>query len=259
MKINKFLIFSLVISLFLVFAVGCSSSEDTSNPVDEDVVKVVASTSWTGVIAEAAGATNVTVLAPVELRHPPEYDFKPSDVQALIEADWIIMAGYEAFMNQMIEANNIDEAKIIRVTTTNTYDVLVEQTRAAAEKMGTQEAQGQWELEFTDVMDTILERAQENDVENIKVLVHMHMQGFVRSLGFDVLEVFSADELSPARIGELASMNPDLIIDNFHNPQGVTIAETIDAERVELRNFPGPDHKTIIDLLIANATLLGVY
>lgn len=258
-KNMKLFIVGLLLCSLLVLVVGCSSSEDTSLPTDEDQIKVVASTSWVAVIAEAAGAENVTVLAPVELRHPPEYDFKPSDVQALIEADWILMAGYEGFMNQMLEANDIDEAKVIRVTTTNTYDVLVEQTRAIAAKMDTQVAQTQWEQEFSDTMDDIRKKAEENNVKNTKVLVHMHMQAFVRSLGFDVLEVFSADELSPAKIGELAALKPDLIIDNFHNPQGITIAETVDAPRVELRNFPGPEHKTIIDLFMANATLLGIY
>lgn len=42
----------------------------------DDKTVVVASSSWTGAIAEAAGADEVRVLAPFELKHPPEYDYR---------------------------------------------------------------------------------------------------------------------------------------------------------------------------------------
>lgn len=169
------------------------------------------------------------------------------------------MAGYEAFMRKILESNSIDEEKVIQIRTTNTYDLLVAQTRAIAEKVGTEEIQQAWEGEFTTEMNTILEKAQQMNVSNIKVLAHAHMADFVKSLGFNVLEVFGAEELSPAKIGELANLKPDLIIDNFHNPQGKGIEEISGATRVELRNFPGPQHESIMDLIIDNATILEIY
>lgn len=247
---------SIIFSLLLLISAGCSQREEKGN--NEETLKIVASTSWTAYMAEAAGAKNVTILAPVELRHPPEYDFKPSDVQALIEADWIIMAGYEPFMNKMIEANNIPTEKIIQVRTTNTYENMVEQTRIIAEKLGTQAEQRNWEEQFSKTINEILAKAKEKGVENIRVLVHQHHQAFIRSLGYNVLEVFSADDLSPAKIGELASLGPDLIVDNYHNPQGKTIAEIIDVPRIELKNFPGPEHDNLIQLFIDNAKKLGL-
>ncbi|SES94856.1 hypothetical protein [Anaerobranca gottschalkii] len=253
---RKFL--CVVTLILLLLAMGCNSNNG-QNAKEEESLKIVASTSWTAYMAEAAGAKNVTILAPIELRHPPEYDFKPSDVQAVLEADWVILAGYESFMKKIIEGNNIPEEKIICVITTNTYNNLVEQTRIIAEKLGTTKEQQKWEDEFTQVMEEILAKAEEKGVNNIKVLVHQHHQAFIRSLGYDVLEVFSADELSPAKIGELASLGPNLIIDNYHNPQGKTIAETIDVPRVELRNFPGPEHENLIQLIIDNAKKLGLY
>ncbi len=253
---KKIVVLLLALTLVFPLLVGCSS-EDSTTPA-EDQLKIVASTSWTALIAEAAGAENVTVLAPVEMRHPPEYDFKPSDVQALLEADWIIMAGYEGFMNQMIAANNISEEKIIRITTTNTAAVLIEQTKAIAEKLGTTELQQAWENQLTEAMDNILALATEKEVAETRVLVHMHMQAFVRSLGYNVVGVFSPEDSSPAKMGELAALNPDLIIDNYHNAQGETLGEMTGALRVELRNFPGPEHKSIIELLVDNAKKLGL-
>jgi len=259
MKLKNLSMYALVLILVLGLVVGCTQNKATITTEDENEVKVVASTSWVAAITEAAGAEDVSILAPVELRHPPEYDFKPSDVQSIIEADWIVMAGYEPFMNQMIESNKIDDSKIINVNTTNTPQNLIEQTKMISEKIGTQDAQVKWESDFNKAIDDILEKAKENNVESTKVLVQMHMQAFVRFLGFDVLEVFSADELSPAKIGELSNLNPDLIIDNFHNPQGMPISETSGAKIVELRNFPGSEHKDLIELFIDNAKTLGIY
>lgn len=261
MKSRKLLLSVIVMCLISLFFMGCSKPADsasTPQPPTEPEVSIIASTSWTALMAEAAGAKNVTVIAPAELKHPPEYDFKPSDLQALQEADWIIMAGYEPFMKKMLEASSISEEKIIKVMTTNTYSNLVEQTQLIAEKLGTQDAQQQWQSEFAKTVDTIMEKAKSKDVSNTKVLVHMHMAAFVKSLGYQVLEVYGAEELSPAKMGELAALKPDLIVDNYHNPQGKGIAELCGAERVELRNFPGPEHKNFIDLFSDNASKLGI-
>lgn len=245
-------------ALVLGMVAGCSPSPKGTASKESSETKIVASTSWVAAMAKAAGAQNVRVLAPVDLKHPPEYDFKPSDVQSIIEADWIIMAGYEPFMNQMLEANDVDEEKIIKVSTTNTIENLKEQTKLIAEKIGTEEAQAKWDEEFTIAYNSILEKAKNKGVKNTKVLVQMHLQAFVKALGFDVLEAYSADELTPAKIGELAKLNPDLIIDNYHNPQGQPIAEATGVDRIEIRNFPGEEHKDLIDLFIDNAKKLGI-
>jgi len=262
MKTKKYLLLTILIVALSLLVVGCTKPVDNTAPVQENPIEetsIIASTSWTALIAEAATGQSVQVIAPVELKHPPEYDFKPSDLTATQEADWVIMAGYEAFMRKILESNSIDEEKVIQIRTTNTYDLLVAQTRAIAEKVGTEEIQQAWEGEFTTEMNTILEKAQQMNVSNIKVLAHAHMADFVKSLGFNVLEVFGAEELSPAKIGELANLKPDLIIDNFHNPQGKGIEEISGATRVELRNFPGPQHESIMDLIIDNATILEIY
>lgn len=261
MKSKKLHLFVAVMCLISLFFMGCSKPAEpasASQPPAQPEAKIIASTSWTALMAEAAGAKNVAVIAPAELKHPPEYDFKPSDLQSVKEADWIIMAGYEPFMKKMLEASSIPEEKIIKVMTTNTYQNLVDQTQLIAEKLGTQDAQQQWQSEFTKAVEAIVEKAKSKDVSNTKVLVHIHMSAFVKSLGYQVLEVYGAEELSPAKMGELAALKPDLIIDNYHNPQGKGIAELCGAERVELRNFPGSEHKTFIDLFTDNANKLGI-
>ncbi|MEK5232113.1 hypothetical protein MHB42_10105 [Lysinibacillus sp. FSL K6-0232] len=78
-----------------------TSDQQSNKPVSLSEVKgVVASTSLTAMIAKAAGAKNVTYIAPLELRHPPEYDYRPSDLSKITDS-YIIYLGYEPFMKKI--------------------------------------------------------------------------------------------------------------------------------------------------------------
>ncbi|MBE1490780.1 hypothetical protein [Plantactinospora soyae] len=46
---------------------------------------MVASTSWVGALAKAAGATDIIVVAPGNAQHPPDYDPKPSALAAVTD------------------------------------------------------------------------------------------------------------------------------------------------------------------------------
>lgn len=224
----------------------------------ESKVVVVASTAWTGAIAQAAGADEVRVLAPLELKHPPEYDYRPADIARLSEATVVIYAGYEPFMKKLLEAAGYPESKIITVTTTNTPDNLKQQARLLAEKLGTQQQEAEWEIQFEQVMAEILKKAEAKNVAKTKVLVQQHQQPFVKSLGYEIVGVFSAGELTPAKVMEYANLQPDLVIDNFHNPQGKPIMEVAKCKYVELINFPSMKAPTLIDLFKENAGRLGL-
>jgi zinc transport system substrate-binding protein/iron/zinc/copper transport system substrate-binding protein len=259
--------FGLMVSVVMVAALfaGCTSNKQSgTNPTDKTASqvnigpRVVASTSWTALMAKAAGAGEVVVLAPADLKHPPEYDFRPSDVEKLKDANLIVHAGYEPFIKKMLQATQTPEDRVMQVLTLNTPDNLKEQTRLMAEKMGTSQAQKAWEDEFDRAVEAIRKEAAGKNVAGQRVLVQKHQADFAKWIGYQVLAEFGPEELSPARMGELAALKPDLIIDNFHNPQGQGIAEIAKCTRVELRNFPGPDEKSLQDLLRYNARQLGL-
>ncbi len=237
---------------------GTSAGKDAASPAKGSGPLVVASTSWTALMAKAAGAGNVAVLAPAELKHPPEYDFRPSDVDKLKDAKLIVYAGYEPFMKKMLQATQTPEDKVMQVVTMNTPENLTKQTRLLAEKLGTTEAQKTWETEFYKAVSAIREGSAKQNVAGKRVLVQKHQLPFVKWLGYQVVAEFGPEELSPAKMGELAALKPDLIIDNLHNPQGQGIADMAKCPRVELRNFPSPDHKSLQDLLMDNARKLGL-
>lgn len=224
----------------------------------ESKVVVVASTSWTGAIARAAGADEVRVLAPFELKHPPEYDYRPTDIAKLGEATGVVYAGYEPFMKKLIEAAGYPEAKTFKVMTINEPGNLKQQAKTLAEKLGTLKQEAIWEEEFDEITAEIIRQAEIKQIGKLRVLVQQHQQPFVKWLGFQIVGVFSAGELTPAKVMEYANLKPDLVIDNFHNPQGKPIVEVTKCKYVELINFPSVKEPGLIELFKENAARLGL-
>ncbi len=54
-------------------------------PVKSDIT-VVATNSWTGAFARAAGAKNVVILAPFDMEHPSEYELRAADIPLVVNA-----------------------------------------------------------------------------------------------------------------------------------------------------------------------------
>lgn len=233
-----------------------ADSEDSSST--ERPLAVVASTTWTAAIARAAGAVDVSVLAPAELRHPPEYDFKASDIAKVAGSALLVWAGYEPFVQRLIEAADVPAERVVRIRTANDPANLIAQARLLAERLNTTEAEQEWEARFGELVEQIEDNARAKSLSGIRVLVNYHQQPFISWLGYDVVGVFGPDELSPVKVAELASLKPDLVIDNYHTPLGQAIAEIAGCPRVELRNFPESESDTIEKLLADNAKKLGL-
>src|SRR5699024_2029588 len=150
---------------------------------------VVASTSWTGAIAAAAGLEDVTVLAPADMQHPPEYALAPSDLLAAARADILIYAGYESFVPRLLQATENEDAPLIQVTTQNDPDVLAAAARTVAEAAGTLPAFERWEAAFRADFRAQADRlAAAPDAG--RVVVHAMMAPQVRALGMNVVGTF---------------------------------------------------------------------
>ncbi|MDD4355996.1 MAG: hypothetical protein PHN98_01990 [Smithellaceae bacterium] len=245
-------------SIFCLFPVIFCILLSTGTTRAADKIIVVASTSWTGAIAEAAGADEVRILAPFELKHPPEYDYRPSDIARLRFARMLVYGGYEPFVEKLAVAAGLAPEKMMVIVTRNDPDNLKKQARLLAEKMGTQKRETAWEKALDRVLTDMKQQAKKNKISQKRVLVQKYQVPFVKWLGFDIIGVFSADELSPNKVMEYARMKPDMIIDNFHNPQGKPIAEITKCDYVALLNFPSADARTLIELLKQNAARLGM-
>ncbi len=250
---NKPALFSLCFFLTILWILM-----STSPTKADDKIIVVASTSWTGAIAEAAGADEVRILAPFELKHPPEYDYRPSDIAQLRSARLLVYGGYEPFVKKLAVAAGFPREKMIVIVTSNDPDNLKKQARLLSEKMGTQKREAVWEKALDKALADIQKQAKRNNISRKRVLVQKYQVPVVKWLGFDVIGVFNADELSPNKVMEYARMKPDMVIDNFHNPQGKPIAEIAKCDYVALINFPSANVRSLIELLKENAARLGM-
>lgn len=223
-------------------------------------LQVVTSTSWVGAIAQAAGADHVTVLAPFDLKHPAEYDFKPKDVESVVKADFVVSAGYEPFIKKLVTVAQVPESKTLTVYTDNVPSTLKQQTRKLADAFGTQKAEKRWEATYDKAVARVLEQARKENLPGTRVVVHRYLAEYAKWLGLDVVGVFGGgEEITPVQMAALIEKKATLVIDNWHDAQGEAIAREANARYVSLLNFPGhAGTRTLIDVLEYNARQLGL-
>ena len=100
-------------------------------------LRVVATNSWTAAFAAAAGATDIVTLAPSGLRHPAEYELKPSDVEALKGANLIVYTGFEVMAKKLGDAASGQSIRMLRIDADYTSAVLRASIMAVADALGT--------------------------------------------------------------------------------------------------------------------------
>lgn len=219
---------------------------------------VVASTSWTALIAKTAGLDNIFILAPVDMKHPNEYDFKPSDIQKVNESDMVLYSEYEPFMKKILESADVPEEDRFVLVTENTPETLNEQISSLAEKMGTTIIAERALEEIDNTFNAVLDQTAKLDAAAKRVVVQAYMVPVAKSMGYEVIGEFGPAEITPTQAAELAVLKPALVIDNFHFPQGVEIANLAKSKRIELRNYPETEEQTLVELIQENAKKLGL-
>ncbi|SLK20982.1 MULTISPECIES: metal ABC transporter solute-binding protein, Zn/Mn family [unclassified Paenibacillus] len=272
MKNNKTILkkFSplLVLVMGTILFTGCTgnaSSTVTENAQDTEpkqaetvTPKIVASTSWTALLAKTAGADSISTLAPVDMKHPNEYDFKPTDIEKVNDASTVIYSEYEPFMKQILEAADVPEEARLIVMTENTPDMLREQITTIAESLGTTDTAQQALKEIDSTFEAVNAETSKLDTESKRVVAQAYMVPVAKALGYEVVGEFGPTEVTPTQAAELAAMKPALIIDNLHFPQGAEIANIADRPIVELRNYPETAEQTLVQLIQDNAKKLGL-
>jgi len=213
---------------------------------------VIASTSWVQAFALAAGAKNVVTIAPFELQHPPEYEIKPSDLLAVQHASLIVYSGYEKFAKKLAETAQNKNLRIVSVYTDNVPSTVIAESKKIAEALGTTEEQAKWAQSFTSFTENLRSEVAAA-LPDKKVVVQAYMKTFVDWLGLDVVGTFGPGEPSPAVVLELIKKKPAIVVDNYHNPGGKALAESLGVPYVVLINFPGKDGtRTIEDVFLYN-------
>ncbi len=214
--------------------------------------KVVATNTWTAALASAAGATTIVTLAPAALRHPAEYELKPSDVTALDGADLIVYTGFEVMAQKLADAAAGRRISMLKIDADYSLATLRASLTAIGKALGTQ-AVAQHNLSVLETfMQSWKDELRSVGLSGAPILVHVFQQPLMAELGFAIKGVFGPDPLEADQITKLSKENVRLVVDNWHNEVAAPLKETVKGARfASLINFPGPDNTvSLLDVLI---------
>jgi hypothetical protein len=217
-------------------------------------LRVVATNSWTAALAAAAGVKDVVTLAPADLRHPAEYELKPSDVAALHGANLIVSTGFEVMAKRLGDAAGSQGILVLRVDADYSLQTMRNSLLAIAAITGTP-AQAQESIAALEgFMASWKAELAADGLAGSAVLAHVFQVPLLQELGFVVKGVFGPGPLEAAQIAKLSPQKVSLIIDNWHNEVGGPLRETLPTARyASLINFPGPDGTvSLLDVLADN-------
>jgi zinc transport system substrate-binding protein len=221
----------------------------------EPAPSVVASTAWVAALARAAGATQVTLVAPPGLAHPPDYDPKPSDLLAVSRADLVLVGGYESFVSRLRSALG-GRGQMLVVTTSYDPKIVRQEVAAIAAALGTRAQAEAFAARYERAWRESAERLQKGTGDRSPVVVAQRfMVPWVPLLGVEPAGTFGPGPVSPEDLRRLKALRPTLIVDNAHAAPAAALAEVTGARRVALVNFPEGD-EGLLEVLRRNVRSL---
>ena len=219
--------------------------------------KVVASTSWAAAFADIAGADEVESIAPVNLRHPPEYEITVSDVQKISDSEVFIYAGFERMMKTL--GDKVPNKGVsVQVVLDNSLATVKESTLKITQALGTEEIQKVRFAEYEKLVKDGQKKALKKKLNKKKVLCNKNQTYLAKELGLDIVGVFGPGPVSAEELLEAKKAGYDLIIDNIHNPTGKPVTEILPkAKYIEWRNFPtAVEHDALKKVVSDNIDML---
>jgi zinc transport system substrate-binding protein len=239
----KISVFSLVLAIVPFAALGnlgAMPAQEQREGSEALADGVIATTAWTAAFVRLAGGDEVRVLAPYEMRHPPEYELKPSDIEAVARARLIVFAGYETMVEKLKDTAGRVDITLLQIDTRNDLATVRVSVSRVAAALGTEERATENLRQLEEYFSDWRREIGRLGLAGAPVLVHFFQQPLVRELGFEVKGVFGPGPLEPAQIVTLSDEDVVLIVDNWHNEIGRPFEETVPAaRRVSWINFPG--------------------
>jgi ABC-type Mn2+/Zn2+ transport system permease subunit len=220
---------------------------------------VVASTSLAGAIAKAAGAKEVRIIVSSEMRHPPEYDLKPSDLLKFEGAKVVIYGGYERMVSKLLETSKNKNIVAIQIDTDTSPENLISQARKISGVLKTEKEEQVWEERFLAKLKELQKKIR--PFSGKRAVVHRFAQPFAQWAGLQVVQIVSPGELTPKVIGDAVAKNPELVVDIYHFPVVQVISENAKCKYIQVINFPGVGKtKTLEDIFEYNSNeLLSIF
>ena len=232
----------------LLLTVGCGSSD--AKPGDgghahDGAPVVVATTTWEGAFAKAAGAKDVKVIVPKSVQHAPDYDPKPSDLAAVAEADFVLYAPFEPYAEKIKEAAGSD-AELVEVNLDNDADKATAEVARLGKLFGTADAAASWQKSFgTQYAGLQRElKAAWPGGKAPSVVTQVFTAWSAKMAGVNVVGTYGPEAVTAKQLSGLSAKKPALVLDNAHMSTGTVLPDS-GAKQVKIVNYPGDD----LDLL----------
>ncbi|WP_073949313.1 metal ABC transporter solute-binding protein, Zn/Mn family [Streptomyces kebangsaanensis] len=206
---------------------------------------VVATTTWEGALAKAAGAKDVEVIVPSSAQHAPDYDPKPSDLAAVAGADFVLYAPFEPYAKKIKEAAG-SSAKLIEVDLDNDAAKTSAEVVRLGKLFGTQDAAAKWDTTFKSEYGTLQKelKAAWPGGKAPAVVAQVFSVWSAKMAGADLLGTYGPQAVTAKQLADLAAKKPAFVLDNVHMTTGKVLPDS-GARQVEIVNYPGKD----LDLL----------
>ncbi|GIJ10899.1 metal ABC transporter solute-binding protein, Zn/Mn family [Micromonospora andamanensis] len=242
-----------------LFASGCGGTDDstpagdptrsaptgdtTSSAPATPGPKVVASTTWVGALAKAAGASEVTLVAPADVEHPPDFQPTARDLKAAADADYVLYAETDGFAPRLIKAAG-DSELITVIPVEATPGKIASEVTRLANTFGTADAAKAWLSTFNAEYTALSGQAKAALPNPAPTAVSELFVGYWGSFaGIEVTDLYGPEPVTASERATLTAKKPKLVFTNAHVPD--VDPKIPGATRVKLVNYPGKD----LDLL----------
>jgi hypothetical protein len=240
----SFILFSLLVLSACKGNRTTKKSEEKAGPV------IVASTSWTAAFADIAGADKVEIIAPANLRHPPEYEITVDDIVKIQNSQFFIFAGFERMMKTLGDA--VGETQMVKIRCDNSYQTVASEAGKIAELLGTKD---ECEKRLASDKETIEQGKkilEEKSLAGVRVLCNANQIYLAKDLGLEIAGTFGPGPVTSDQIADAKTAGYVYIIDNVHNPVGGPLAEVApDSKYIIWRNFPESVKRAALEEVIS--------
>ncbi|MEV8628038.1 zinc ABC transporter substrate-binding protein [Streptomyces sp. NPDC051079] len=242
----------LALSAALLVTSACGTADPAPGAADDHAAPgghgkpvVVATTTWEGAFARAAGAEDVTVIVPRSVHHAPDYDPKPSDLAAVAGADFVLYAPFEPYAAKIKEAAG-SKARLVEVNLDNEPGKAAAEVARLGALFGTKEAAAHWKTGLdAEVARLRGELRAAWPGGRSPTVVTQVFTGWAAGLaGATTVGTYGPEPVTPAQLAALSAKKPALVLDNAHMSTGRVLPDS-GARQVEIANYPGED----LDLL----------
>jgi zinc transport system substrate-binding protein len=255
LKRNQVLVIGLMIFSLTIALLGACTTIETNK------LRVVTGTSLVTCIVQQVGGNHIETINLVPPnQHPGNFDVKPEDIQKLATAQLFLLQDLpgETYVDKLVAAANNPNLKVVKASVNGNWMIPSVQSAATDKVLAIlSEIDPENATAYQKAADAYKKRiqAKETEIKNklnaanvskISVIASARQADFLQWAGFNVIATFvSAQSLTPQVVKDLVdkgkAADVPLVVNNLQDGQdaGKAIAEELNADNVNLSNFPG--------------------